>query len=111
MARTPAARPAEEAPNLSIVFTDIEDAPGFYVNHIEVAHNLHEIELLFGRLPAKIEPERAREINAVRRIEIELLVKIIIPPTLLDDFIRVLQVQREKFKATRAQIESKESEK
>ena len=78
-------------------FVEVDEAPQFYTNHVEVSHNMHEFEMIFGRAPSRITPEEREAVRATGRINVEALVRIIIPPSLLQDFINVLGTQKDKY--------------
>lgn len=90
------AKAADEA-TATIVLLDVKDAPQYYVNHIEVSHNIHEFEMLFARLPAKVDFEQIQNFKKSQIIEVETSVRVIIPPSLMADLIRVLKSQNEKY--------------
>ena len=93
----------------AIVLVDAEDAPQYYVNHIEVSHNIHEFEMLFARLPAKVDAEQIQNIKNTGNIEVETLVRIIIPPSLMTDIVKVLQTQNEKYQEVLSKIRDEEA--
>ena len=93
----------------TIVLVDAEDAPQYYANHIEVSHNIHEFEMLFARLPAKVNAEQIQNIKNTGKIEVETSVRIIIPPSLMTDVIKVLQTQNEKYQEVASKIRDEEA--
>lgn len=86
-----------ENANAAIVLVDLEDAPQYYSNHLEISHNIHEFEMVFAKIPTKVSPDRQEIIKETGKIELEAMVRIIIPPTLMPDIIRVLTTQQEKY--------------
>lgn len=102
------AKAADEA-TATIVLLDVKDAPQYYVNHIEVSHNIHEFEMLFARLPAKVDFEQIQNFKKSQIIEVETSVRVIIPPSLMADLIRVLKSQNEKYQEVVKIIRDKEA--
>lgn len=102
------AEAADEA-TATIVLLDVKDAPQYYVNHIEVSHNIHEFEMLFARIPAKVDFEQIQNFKKSQRIEVETSVRVIIPPSLMADLIRVLKSQNEKYQEVVKTIGDKEA--
>ena len=81
-----------------VVIVGADEAPQFYANHVEISHNIHEFEMIFGRLPSRLTTEEREDVQATGSLEIETLLRIIIPPSLLQDLMNVLSTQRDKFK-------------
>jgi hypothetical protein len=89
--------PAKTRPSAHIVITGIDDSPVYYANHIEVAQSPHEFEMVFARLPAKVSEEKMLELTTSGRLETEALVRVLIPPSLMLDMLRVLNIQKDKY--------------
>lgn len=101
MAKRATRKPVAKAPSKAhIVLTGVDDSPQYYANHIEVAHSVHEFELVFARLPAKVSDEKMQELVTSGRLETDVLLRVVIPTSLMIDMIRVLGVQKDRYEAT-----------
>jgi hypothetical protein len=91
-----------------IVLVNVQDTPQYYANYMEVSHNPHEFEMFFARLPARIDSEQLQNLKITHAMQVEPLVRVIIPTSLISDVIRVLQDQHEKFQAKVQAVENKD---
>jgi len=90
-----------------VLLTGADGIPEYYVNHVEVSHSIHEYEMIFGRIHGRLSEDQRKFIQEKRKFPAESLVRISLPPTLIDDLIKVLQIQKEKYAKTRASIREK----
>jgi len=88
---------------VSIAMGAGDDIPSQYVNHIEIAHTIHDITLTAGVIPPKHSPEKLENIKASGLLLVEPVIKMTFPPTILDGLIDALQKQRDKQKVSIAQ--------
>ena len=106
----PAARPSKkvaDAPEKTrIAFSGADDAPEYYTNHVEVSHGVHEYEILFGKIPTRLTEVTKQEAKKSGVLYAEALVKLFIPPSLMDDLIKVLKIQQGKHDETVALVKA-----
>jgi hypothetical protein len=82
-----------------IVLDSIENAPVYYVNHIEVANSPQDFSLICARLPAKISKEKIEEVKQTGTLTVEPDVQIVIPTTLVPGLIKALTIQKEAYES------------
>jgi len=87
----------EEPTAVSISFENVEDAPLFYVNYVEVSHSRHDFVAFCTQAPTKLSPEEREEVLRTKLLRQEPLVRLVLPPTIIPGLIRALQIQREKY--------------
>ena len=86
------------------ILLGVDDTQEYYANHVEVGHSIHEFQLTCARIPGRLSEEHKKFVRDNRKLPAEALLRVSIPPTLIDDLIKVLVIQKEKFKNTRASI-------
>jgi hypothetical protein len=98
-AATPPASAESEAEVRITVSTQVgEDTFTYYANHAEIACTPHEFSLLFGRLPAKLPPDKLDE---ARTGNLTLIsdVQILIPVSLIPGLMRALETQKATYES------------
>jgi len=95
--RAKASAKTEPQDTARLQFIDLDEAPQYYANHVEVSHNAHEFEMIFGRAQSRLTPKESEEVRATGIFKVEASVRVIIPPSLLQDFMNVLDTQRDKY--------------
>ena len=93
-------RGGDASQEASIAISGLEGAPAHYSNHVEVYYNEHEFELVFARVPTKIEPESMAELKNTGILYLEPLVRVIIPPSLAFNLMNVFKDRIDTFEAS-----------
>lgn len=96
-----AARPAKKEATVSaqIVVDLAIDTPTYYINHVEIAVNRHEVALWFARLPTKPGRDQLAVIQETNELVVEPEFQILVPPTLLPGLISAFQKSKETYEA------------
>lgn len=97
--RPPAKAAAREPGKLKVSIEPSLDMPAYYVNHFEVSYRPHDITILAARLPGKLSDSDRLTAVSSGQLKLEPDVQIVIAPSLLDELIRVLELQRDKWNA------------
>jgi len=76
----------------------------FYVNNVEVGHTAYDFSLTCAKIPAKFSQMELDRIRATSQVELEAVVQIVVPVSLVPGLIRALTVQKEVFEQAYGQI-------
>ena len=83
--------PNARAGRVPIKFVGLEESPLIFANHILVQHTEHEFIISFGQIqPPVILDPTADEISKVKFVESKIAVRIVLPPTRVDEFLQIL---------------------
>lgn len=80
-----------------IVVEATADTPTYYINHVEIAVNQHELAMWFARLPTKPSRFELDEALATGELVVDPEFQILIAPTLLEGLISALQSTKETY--------------
>ena len=90
-------KPEESMLPLSISMNYIEDAPKYYINHIEISLSRHDFSLFMTQLPSKLSVTALQDAKDSGTINVEPDLNITVPPTLIPGLISALQRQQVEF--------------
>ncbi len=81
-----------------------DDTPSYYVNHLEVSQTQHEFTFSVGKIPSRFSAEKQSEIAGSHVMEIDAMLQLMIPPTLLPGIIKAMQIQLELFEKANGKV-------
>jgi hypothetical protein len=74
-----------------------EDVGTYYINFVEIARSKHEFMMLCTRLPTKLTPTQSQTARDTGALQVDPVVQIVFPPTLINGLIGALSAQRDKY--------------
>ena len=90
-----------------VVIHPSEDTPFFYINYAEIVITEYDFNLYGVRVPAKLSPSDINIVKESGEINVEPIVHLIIPTTIIDGLIDALTRQKELYEQQRGKIPSK----
>lgn len=104
--RKKASTKQQEAESLSakVVIHPSEDTPFFYINYAEIVISENDFNLYGVRVPAKLAPSEINILKESGEINVEPIVHLIIPITIIDGLINALTRQKEVYKQQQDKI-------
>lgn len=95
-----------ESLSAKVVIHPSEDTPFFYINYAEIVVSEHDFNLYGVRVPAKLVPSEINILKESGEINVEPIVHLIIPATIIDGLINALTRQKEVYKQQQSKIPS-----
>jgi hypothetical protein len=83
--------------NVKVSLRSNESTALFYVNNVEVGHTLHDFSVTCAKIPVKFRAEDIELAKEGRELELEALVQLTLPATLVPGLINALTVQKELY--------------
>ena len=90
-----------------VVIHPSEDTPFFYINYAEIVISEYDFNLYGVRVPAKLAPSDINIVKKSGEINVEPIVHLIIPATIIDGLINALTRQKEVYEQQQGKIPSK----
>lgn len=82
---------------VQVIIEPSDDTPTYYINHAEIAHNVHDFTVSAVRVPAKFTAAQRSGIQSDKRLVLDSLLHVVMPASLVPGMIRALQRQRELY--------------
>ncbi len=87
-----------EVAAVQVHVTSSDDIPQYYVNHAEVGVTQHEYVIHFAQIPAKLSPSAMESLTKDKALNVEPLLRIVLPPTMIQGLIDALTRQQDVFR-------------
>jgi hypothetical protein len=93
-----------------VVMKVTKDLPTYYIDHVEVGSGIHDFSLIVAKLPGRFTAEELSAAATTGELEVEPLLQLYLPPTLIPALIKALNTQKDAFEEMQGPIRDPSAE-
>jgi len=94
--KPPKKKEAEPGTNIQVT-VNVTEGPVYYINYAEVTNTPNDFSILGTRLPPKPSQEMIDELKKGGSIDLDTIVQIVFPVSMISGLIRALQTRKEMY--------------